>query len=890
MPFLSHGNGICFLSSSREHSFDYYFVLFLHLLLVLCIFFVPLHHKKTIYLKNSNFMKKAFYLLLALVLATAFAQRVNAQTTDHKETLNINVTTPGTLGDLVLAQTENFSDVKNLTLSGRLNDDDFYTLSKRMTSVVTLDMLNVDNETMPESCFYENKVLTSIVLPKKLLVISNSMFFRCDNLSSITFPPNLRKIGRSAMTECIGLTSLVLPETVDTLEDYSLQGCENISYVKLPARMKYWGDEIFYNWDKLETITIPEGITEIRHYTFYGCDALKSIVIPSWVTNIGDHAFHYCKKLENVTLSEGLIDLDGEAFSLCESLAEIDLPSTLRMVSTAFYQCRNLKTIRCHAINPPSASTYHSNGGSLSESATIYVPAVSLTTYKQTKAWDSHTILPLDEMPATLAFYSDMELNLPATLPAGYKPNMLLGLNYDVNGAYGWNAKYYQYYPAVTINGNTMLSLSDFHAEYDARDVESSNSYSSFYPAKLRSCIINNAPIRSDKVSLTFKLTYYAGGVWQFISLPFNARVSEMELAEGSDFVIYGYSGANRAAADFDNTWQRIPNDGILQAGKGYIIKCSNRDEIATFHAINDDHKNDIFRQTEAVVPLEEYTSDYSHNRSWNFIGNPYSAYFDTRLMQYDAPFVVWDIRNRQYRTYTPYDDDYVLSPGEGFFLQRPLNQASVAFPLEGRQGSKEVVERTTSRSLTAAADRTVYNLTLSSADGLTDRTRLVLNPQATTAFDYGRDATKFASIDPQVPQFYTLAAGISYSINERPVGDGIVSLGFKVAAAGDYTISLVPTQKGEPLTLVDHATGMRTLLTDGEGYTFHAETGTFDSRFTLEVGNAVTDIKNVYDNDNGNEIYDLQGRRMDNSSTFTLPSSLKKGIYIQGGKKYIVK
>ena len=829
-------------------------------------------------------------ITLAMVMAFAFSPLVNAQTTDHKESLNINVTTPGTLGDLVLAQTENFSDVKYFTLSGRLNDDDFYTLSNRMTNIVTLDMGNVDNDVMPEKSFYGNKVLKSIVLPKKLLVISNDMFFRCNNLSNIAFPPNLRKIGRSALYECISLTNLVLPETVDTLEDYSLQGCKNITSVKIPARMKHWGNEVFYNWGKLESITIPEGITEIRHYTFYGCDSLKSIVIPSWVTTIGDHAFHYCKNLKNVTLPEGLINLEGEAFSNCYALTEIDLPSTLRLVSTAFYQCHNLKIIRCHAINPPSASTYYRDGLSLSDSATIYVPAVSLTTYKQTKAWDSHPILPLDEMPQSLSFYSDRTLDLPTTLPAGYKPSMLLGLNYDVNGAYGWSAKYYQYYPAVTVNGNATLSLSDFHAEYELRYLEGYSSSNTYYLPKLRSCLINNAPIRSDKVSLTFNFNYTYNISWNFVALPFNARVADMKLTQGSDFVIYEYSGAKRAASDFNNTWQRVPNDAILQAGKGYIMKFSNPNETATFYAIDDNHKNDIFRRTEANVQLEEYLSEYAHNRSWNFIGNPYPAYYDTRLMQYDAPFVVWDRNDRQYATYTPYDDDYVLEPGDGFFLQRPIDKASVTFPLEGRQGSKNVVERNLAPSHRAAANnkatnRTVFNLSLNGEEGMTDRTRFVLNPQATTGYDDGCDATKFTSLDPQVPQLYTIENGERYSINERPIGNGIIHLGLTLSAHGTYTLSMAAPKGGswqqEDIILVDHLTGNRVKLTN-DAYTFTAETGIYNNRFTLEFG-SVTGITDVNVNNNGNETYDLQGRRMNNSS-------LKKGIYIIGGKKQVVK
>lgn len=121
-------------------------------------------------------MKKAINYLLAIVLTTAFAQTANAQTTDHQETLDITVTTPGTMGDLVLAKTENFSDVKYFTVRGPLNDDDLYTLCNRMTSIVTLDMNEAIVETMPDYGLNKRDALQTVVLPKTLTAISNGLF------------------------------------------------------------------------------------------------------------------------------------------------------------------------------------------------------------------------------------------------------------------------------------------------------------------------------------------------------------------------------------------------------------------------------------------------------------------------------------------------------------------------------------------------------------------------------------------------------------------------------------------------------------------------------------------------------------------------------------------
>lgn len=829
-------------------------------------------------------MKKAINYLLAIVLTTAFAQTANAQTTDHQETLDITVTTPGTMGDLVLAKTENFSDVKYFTVRGPLNDDDLYTLCNRMTSIVTLDMNEAIVETMPDYGLNKRDALQTVVLPKTLTAISNGLFSECKNLTSVTMHTGIKTIGTIAFRDCTSITRIDLPETVEELGSGAFGNNTSLNEVKMPTHMTKWSESVFSGCEQLKSCYVPDGIEELGSSTFSSCKNLTSVRLPSTLKSIKDYAFGSCEKLTSISLPEGLQDLHNDAFAYCHGLTSIDLPSTTRRIYyRTFYPCNSLRVVRCYAINPPVFDEYSTMGGYADNEqfyAEVYVPAPSLNAYKQKVGWDKHNINVLDKLPTSLTFYTDMTLNVPASLPADYKPAMRLELSNSGDKAI---------YPAVTVNGTTTLSLSDYHAFYDLRYYRGNDTYSYIKTEKLFGSLISNAPIRADRVSLTFYTNYYNSWTfWNFIMLPFNARVSEIELANGSDFVIYEYSGEKRAASEFNDTWQRVADNATLQAGKGYIMKCSNTPEEITFYAINDNHKNDIFRNTEADVPLEEYIAEDKHNRSWNLIGNPYPTYYDTRLMQHDGPFIVWDRFYRQYETYSPVDDDYVLAPSEAFFVQRSLKQASIIFPLEGRQESHAVIDRSTSRSRNASVSpaRTVFNLSLNGGEGMTDRTRFVLNPQATIAYDEGYDATKFMSLDADVPQLYTIEDGARYSINERPLANGIIQLGMTLADKGTFTLSLAAPRSGnwqqEPVTLVDHLTGQRTLLTDN-AYTFTAESGTHNNRFTIEIGNGVTNITNVNVNTNDNDIYDLQGRIVESST-------LKKGIYIIGGKKHIVK
>ena len=280
-------------------------------------------------------------------------------------------------------------------------------------------------------------------------------------------------------------------------------------------------------------------------------------------------------------------------------------------------------------------------------------------------------------------------------------------------------------------------------------------------------------------------------------------------------------------------------------------------------------------------VPVNYYAAEFDHNRSWNLIGNPYPAYYDTRFMQFQAPVTVWNSYNRNYEAYSTLDDAYILSPGQAFFVQAPADASSITFSADGRQTNLDVREIEAARAA-SNVQRSVLNIVISGNE-MTDRTRVVINANAQLGYEQDKDASKFFSLNAEAVQLYSLQQGVSFSINERPLADGTISLGAKFGQDGMYTITL-DTRADCQTVLVDHLTGTETLLNGTEGYTFYAEKGTANQRFTLRISGAgVTGIETVEGiNANGQENYfDLQGRRI---------AEPQKGLYIHNGKKVTVK
>lgn len=794
--------------------------------------------------------------------------------------LDIAVTVPGSMGDSILAKVENFVDVKSLKISGTLNSDDIATIQSRLTNLRELDMTDVNMTALPNSMFYQRKALEIVKLPANLTSIGEYAFYQCYGLKNIDFPSTLTTIYNYAFYDCDNLQQVVLPEGFTSLGYQAFYSCDNNQYIKLPSTLKSISEYCFsYNYN-LQKVDFSEGLTHIYRYAFRECNSLTSIHFPNSLYFIGDNAFAYDRSLSEVVFNEGLYQICDNAFYDCDGLTEITLPSSLVLAyQSPFDYCDNLRKVTCLSLEPPYTTDQMPYGCSM-EGRELYVPALSINTYKQTAVWDLFpTIKPIDYLPENFTVLSNLKLTLPETIPADYKPNV--DIIHDSKGSSYLN------YGSLTVNGEGTISMSSFQMYWDPNYQYVYNDRNQNYCS-----LVNNSHLRADNVDI---LSYPRNDRWNFISFPYNVKISEIApISEGTtNWVVRRYDGEKRAAGETSSTWVRLGSDDILEAGKGYILQSSryignNWQEYSGFKvpAIDDAHKNDIFLADNAVVKLNEYESEFAHNRSWNLIGNPYPCYYDTRFMDFDAPITVWNMNNNTYTAYSPVDDSYVLLPGEAFFVQRPVDSESITFSKEGRQTNRtaRTIEASAqSRAAALTTPRTVINLTLSDGTS-TDRTRVVVNEAATMDYEISRDANKFFSLDPTAPQLYSVNGDIEYAINERPMNDGKFRIMARIATDGIYTIALGNTVEGYEVILEDNTTGKRTVL-NKENYVFNVEQGNALFQFTIYLQSILpTSIDGIENSDNANseKLYRIDGIKAEGSA--------RGGLYIKGNKKVIIK
>ncbi len=136
-------------------------------------------------------------------------------------------------------------------------------------------------------------------------------------------------------------TELVLPETSPLnhpyeIYRYTFYEYTDITSVTIPAGVTKIGSSAFMNCEKLESVSIDLGVNYVGSSAFKGCVSLKSVVVPSSVETIGAVAFEGCSALESVTLSKGIKVIEGGAFKNCVSLTSITVPSTVTNIGSVY--------------------------------------------------------------------------------------------------------------------------------------------------------------------------------------------------------------------------------------------------------------------------------------------------------------------------------------------------------------------------------------------------------------------------------------------------------------------------------------------------------------------------------------------------------------------------
>ena len=162
-----------------------------------------------------------------------------------------------------------YNEFNNCKYLGTKNNPYFYAdgvIDGNQTSYI----LNQNCKILGANTFYQNSKVEEVILPDKMVSISEFSFDQCTSLTTINMPSKLQYIGMAAFQVCTSLTT-----------------------INMPSKLQYIGAHAFYSCTAITNINLPEGLEFIGDCAFEHCSSAQNtkITIPSTIKQIGGTSY-----------------------------------------------------------------------------------------------------------------------------------------------------------------------------------------------------------------------------------------------------------------------------------------------------------------------------------------------------------------------------------------------------------------------------------------------------------------------------------------------------------------------------------------------------------------------------------------------------------------------
>lgn len=324
---------------------------------------------------------------------------------------------------------------------------------------------------------------------------------------------------------------------------------------------------------------------------------------------------------------------------------------------------------------------------------------------------------------------------------------------------------------------------------------------------------------------------------WYWIVLPYNVNVLEIKTSTDggwNDLVFTEYDAQRRAEGkngwinwktEYTNEGKAVPTQ--LQANKGYVIGPKNDpfdkdgDFVVTFPSVS---TTNTVTDTARLATTEAIGSNEKDN-NWHIIG---TGLYHNGSLSNDINYVAIPDNDGDYNYY------YISSPIEDLKQLTSFAPFEAFFVQYGGPYSATANVATTSAELAPVArakaqeQEQIYLINMNEA-----HTVVILNAEGSEGYTAGEDFLEM-NIGSRIEMIYSFDAEDALAFNHRATEAQSIALGGYVAVAGEQTISLdAYNGNAEAVTLIDNVTDTTTDLL-AEDYTFNAEVGSLDGRFTI--------------------------------------------------------
>ena len=321
--------------------------------------------------------------------------------------LSFDLKTAGSLKDFITV--EEGRSVRSLTLTGKMNAEDFWYIRDNCPAIQYLDISKIEIEavkavsdfvfessgdnpanTIPEWALEACENLETLILPESIIAIAGDSLGAM-NLCGITIPKGVESIGNNVFfsNKNLQYVCLLNPEPVyinDCVFTGTLCPEEGTLYVPVGSVDKYKQAPVWKDFKNIVEGTIPnvvkfntvkDGLKYeclLDEATLYGYEGEPvNIEVPESfeaygrtikVTGIGYAAFDRCLSLKTISLPNSIKKMDECVFWCCENLEKVTLSENITEIPRGtFLSCGNLMYINLSKnIRTIGADAFYATG------------------------------------------------------------------------------------------------------------------------------------------------------------------------------------------------------------------------------------------------------------------------------------------------------------------------------------------------------------------------------------------------------------------------------------------------------------------------------------------------------------------------------------------------
>lgn len=747
----------------------------------------------------------------------------------------------GTLGTKLAEQNIPVATILELNINGPMNASDFEIIKQmELLQKVDLSSTVMEDNILPGGAFYQDR---------------NGNIITLSYLEEVILPNTIKEIGWAAFRSLPALKKVNIPESVERIGNSSFSGCSCLQKIDLSSLSH---------------------LIEISNNAFSSSSCVPiSLKLPDGLEAIGSFAFSNTGVTSVDFSNTSLYNISDNAFGECPITGALSFPGTLRSIDHSAFASAKVSSIK---LKSPDMVYLSENAFESVDKTTckVYVPKGLNETYKADKYWSAFKNIEEFGYLVTTSYKGNGRVEGAGAYETGETVTLKAiaygGDVYEVGCFDGWyennkkisidpeftfvmgetdrflEARFYSEVMAFRGEGNLIndenkvdgsaVLLYNGSLTVEGNEVWKPKNFAYYRDASL----LVDSDIQTESITCNWDTW---SNYWHFVSFPYDLKMSEIKLTSSdARLVVREYDGKSRADKGVGASWRQLSDLETLKANTGYIIQFNSGDGMADAFTTKTGDMKALFNRESVTTLLNTYASANIMDANWNFVGNPYPAYYSVEQLfadGLDATVTVWSPELNNYEYYTQDDKGVYLPPLTAFFVQK--NKSNLKFSPEGRIATLPTAAQTASALRNTIDNRQVINLLLT-GEKASDRTRVVFNEKASLEYEIGLDVAKFSSPNADAVAFYSLdKEGNRLAINERPVGDGVVRLGCVLPAKGSYMISL-KEKIGGGIQLLDKQTGAVCDL-NKEAYTFEAEAVTLSDRFELR-SDVVTSVEAI--------------------------------------------